>query len=603
MRIFDRSNADYLLRKRILSLVVYGSAVIFVIYLIQLQIINHQYFESKVVENSIKTLYLNPLRGIFYDRNFEKIVDNRIAYSIVIIPTEYDKKNNEILEKVLGLQSGYIDKIIAENSKQPKHLPIRIKRDVDYALAVWIEENNSFLKGVKLQTENQRLFRKDVAMSHIIGYMREISKSQYEAEKEFYNLGDFVGHVGIERFYEKILRGKKGVSFVIVDATRKEVGLYNDGANDIQAIKGADLILTIDIETQKAAERAFEGKRGALVAIDPKTGEIIAMVSSPWFDLDAVSSVTFKEVWNSIVNDPQKPLFNRATMSPNPPGSTFKILASIAALEEGVIDENTTIFCGGAFKFGDKVFKCHGAHGSINVVKAIEKSCNVFYYQLIFKIGFDRWTAYGRKFGFGSKTNIDLFEEISGIMPSREYFNKRYGPRGWTDGFLVSLGIGQGEVNVTQIQLAQFVSLVANNGKTRRPHLVKGYINPLTGEYKEINYPEINVEISQKTFDIVKKGMFLVVNGYGTAGRIRHPEIKIAGKTGTSQNPHGEDHALFIAFAPFEDPKIAVSVLVENVGYGATHAAPIAREVILTYLNQLSKNKETKNYNIAMSNF
>lgn len=594
MRIFDFASANYYLRKNILASIVYVTSLIFIIYLVILQIINQKYFESKVVENSIKSISLNPLRGVIYDRNFEKIVDNRVAYTVTIIPAEYDRKNNRLLEKSLNLSEGFIDKILAENSKYPKHLPVRIKRDVEYPIAVWVEENSSLLKGVKLQPETQRLFRKDVSMSHVIGYMREISKSQYEAEKEFYNLGDFVGHAGIERFYERLLRGKKGISFVVVDATRKEVGLYNDGANDIQPVKGADLVLTIDLETQKAAEKAFEGKRGALVAINPKTGEIIAMVSSPWFDLDAVSSVTFKEVWNSIVNDPEKPLFNRATMSPNPPGSTFKILAAIAALEEGVIDENFTLNCGGAFRFGDKIFKCHHAHGRVNVVTSIEKSCNVFYYQLIFRIGFDKWTEYGRKFGFGSKTEVDLFEEISGVMPSRDYFNRRYGPRRWTDGFLVSLGIGQGEVNVTQIQLAKFTALVANNGKSVRPHLVKGFIDPTTGEYRELKFPEINVNISQRTFDIVKKGMFLVVNGYGTATRIRHPEIKIAGKTGTAQNPHGDDHALFIGFAPFEDPQIAVSVLVENVGFGATHAAPIAREVILAYLNSIN-NKENKN--------
>jgi len=314
----------------------------------------------------------------------------------------------------------------------------------------------------------------------------------------------------------------------------------------------------------------------------------LAFVSSPQFDLNNFTTVTSKDIWTDLNTNPEKPLFNRATLSVNPPGSTFKILAAIAALEEGIIDENTTLYCGGGFYFG-RFFKCHGGnHGSLNVIHAIEHSCNSFFYQLILRIGLDKWAEYGRRFGFGHKTGIDIIEEKPGILPSSEYYDKRYGKNGWTKGFVVSLGIGQGELSVTPLQLANYTALIANNGKGFTPHLVKGYLDA-NKKLVPFKFNPIDTKVSQRTLDIVKQGMFLVVNGAGTATSVRLPGIEVAGKTGTAQNPHGNDHAWFIGFAPFDKPKIAVAVFVENAGFGATWAAPIAKAVIQEYL----KNKVT----------
>jgi len=547
-----------------------------------MQILQHEDYDEQSAGNSIKGIEQIPLRGVFLDRNGEVIVSNVPAYTLRIIPADYDRRLNKYLEAVLDVDSGFIDKILYNNRIYSKYIPIRIRRGIDFKVVSWLEENSEHLPGVDYVVEMQRGYPAGIMASHMFGYAKEISPNQLAKEKDYYNPGDYVGHSGIEKTYEKSLRGKKGFDYVLVDSKRKEIGKYKEGTQDIESIKGHDLVLSIDADVQRAAEQEFKDKRGAVVAIEPKTGEILAFLSSPNFDLNQFSYVTTKEFLQELFNNPDKPAFNRATMSLKPPGSTYKILSAIAALDMGVITTSTTFYCPGSFTFG-RVFKCHGAHGSVNVIHAIEKSCNVFFYNLIYKIGIDNWYEYSKRFGFAQKTNVDIGEEVAGFIPNSKYYEKIYGPK-WPRSIMASLGIGQGEVSVTPIQLAQYVALVANDGKTFTPHIVKGYIDDLTGKLIPFSFPEINTGIDKKVFDIVKEGMFLVVNGAGTATHIRMNEIKISGKTGTAQNPHGKDHAFFIGFAPSEDPKIAFAVVVENVGFGATYAAPIAKKMIEAYL-------------------
>jgi penicillin-binding protein 2 len=597
MREFNSDSVDFLIRKKILYYIITGFFVVLVFQLFNMQIIQHRVYDVKSEDNSIKGIPQPPLRGVFYDRNKEVLVTNRPSYTLIITPADYDKKLNPLIESAIGAPSGYMNKLMKDNSIYPKYLPLRVKRDVDFNVISWLEENAENLPGVQYIVEMQRDYPAGIYGSHMFGYLKEISKAQYEKEKDDYDLGDYVGNSGIEKTYEKLLRGKKGYQYYLFDSQRKVIGHYKDGATDQPSIKGYDLVLTVDADAQRAAEKAFEGKKGALVAIEPGTGEILAMVSAPEFDLNIFSTVTSKNAWSSLYLDPDKPLFNRATMSPNPPGSTFKVLAALAGLNEGVITPSTTVTCGGSYFFGGRSFGCTHVHGTVNVEKAIEKSCNVFFYQLIFKIGLDKWAEYAAKFGFGQKSDIDIGEEVKGILPNSAYYDKRLGKGRWNKGMMISLGIGQGELNVTQVQLAQFAALVANNGKGVKPHFVKGYIDNETHQFVKLKYDEINVEgIKQENYDLVKNAMNLVVNGAGTATWIKNKDIMIAGKTGTAQNPHGKDHAIFISFAPFENPKIAVAVLVENVGYGSTYAAPIARDVIVAYMKSLEKNKDKKNY-------
>ena len=550
--------------------------------LFQMQILHRVDYEMKSSDNSIKSLELEPLRGILYDRNYKVLVSNIPAYTLRITPAYYDTSLNKIIESVIEADPGYIKDLLYKNRGYSKYLPIKIRREINFKTVAWLEENSEHLPGVDYIIEMQRYYPAGIMASHSFGYTKEITPDQLEKESDTYNIGDNVGHNGLEKTYEKLLKGTKGYRYVLVDSRRKQIGRYLNGADDILPVKGNDLVLGMEVSTQKVAEEEFAGKRGALVAIDPKTGEIIAMVSSPDYDLNQFSFFTSRDYLENIYNDPDKPLFNRATMSVNPPGSTIKMMEALAALDLGLINTSYTSYCGGGFTYG-RFFKCHGTHGTINVITAIEKSCNTFFYKLIYKIGMEKWHEYATRFGFGKKTDIDLSEEVAGFFPDENYYVKKYGEN-WPKSIMASLGIGQGEISVTPLQMAQYVGLIANNGKMKTPHFVRGYIDA-SEKLVPFNYKEIDTHISQEAFDIVKQGMYLVVNGSGTATHIRLPDIKIAGKTGTAQNPHGKDHAWFVGFAPFENPKIAVAVLVENVGFGGTYAAPIAQKVIQTYLN------------------
>jgi penicillin-binding protein 2 len=572
-------------RKTVIYFIVVASFAIFTFRLIQMQIVEHQAFDEKSASNSIKPIEQVPLRGVFYDRNMEVIASNSPAYTLRITPADYDKKLSRILETVIDADTGFIDKVLYNNRYYSKYLPIRIKRGIDFKAVSWLEENSEHLPGVDYIVEMQRSYPAGIVGSHLFGYNKEISPAALEKEKNYYSPGDYVGNSGIEKTYEKDLRGQKGYNYVLVDAKRKEIGKYKNGTQDSVSHKGRDLVLSVDADVQRVAEAELKNFRGAAVAIEPKTGEVLALVSSPDFDLNQFSYITSRDYLTNLYNDPAKPSFNRSTMSGKPAGSTFKIMAAIAALDLGVITTQTIINCGGGFYYG-RFFKCHGGpHGPLNVIHAIEKSCNTFFYNLIYRIGLDKWSEYAHRLGFGQKTGIDISDESNGFIPSTKYYEKIYGPN-WPKSIMASLGIGQGEVSVTPVQLAQYVSIIANFGNTYVPHIVKGYLKDDTKEFVPLKFKEVKTGINPQVFDIVRQGMFLVVQGAGTATGLKMDDIKIAGKTGTAQNPHGKDHALFICFAPYDDPKIAIAVVVENVGFGATYAAPIAKKMILAYLKK-----------------
>ncbi len=376
-----------------------------------MQILNRIEYDKKSTDNSIKSLELQPLRGVFYDRNYKVLVSNNPAYTLRITPAYYDTSLNKTIESVIGTEPGFIKNMLQKNRIYSKFLPIKIRRGVEFKVIAWFEENSEHLPGVDYIIEMQRVYPAGVNASHTFGYTKEISPEQLSREKEFYKPGDYVGHSGIEKTYEKLICGTKGYSYVLVDSRQRRIGQYLDGREDVFPKKGNDLVLSIEASAQKVAEEEFIGKRGALVAIEPSTGEIIAMVSAPDYDLNRFSYFTAKSFLDSVYSDPFAPLFNRATMSVHPPGSTFKMLAALAALDMGIINTSYTITCNGGFTFG-RFFKCHGSHGTVNVVTAIEKSCNTFFYKLIYKIGMDKWKEYASSFGFGNVTGVDLTEEV-----------------------------------------------------------------------------------------------------------------------------------------------------------------------------------------------
>ncbi|HUX61791.1 MAG TPA: penicillin-binding protein 2 [Ignavibacteriaceae bacterium] len=581
-------------RKSVIYFIIVAFFALLVLRLFQMQILEYQFYNEKSANNSIKAIEQIPLRGVFYDRNMNVVVSNVPAYTLRIIPAEYNRKLNSTLEAVLGEKPGYINKILSENKIYSRYIPVRIKRGIDFKVVSWLEENAEHLPGVDYIVEMQRDYPAGIRGSHIFGYTKEISPKLLEKYKGLYEPGDFIGYTGIEKAYESILKGKKGYKYVLVNAHRRETGEFKDGKDDVPSVKGNDLVLTIDSDVQRVAEQALKGYRGAAVAIEPKTGEILAMASAPDYDLSEFSYVTSREYLNKLYTDPAKPFFNRATQSANPPGSTFKIMEAICALNNHIIDTNFTTTCTGGQTFFGRYFKCDARHGTLNVIHAIEHSCNVFFYNLIYKIGMEKWHEYAKLFGFGQDTHIDIDDEVKGLIPSSQYYVKRYGEN-WPKSIMASLGIGQGEVNVTPIQLAQYAALIANDGVTYTPHLVRGYLTNDTKKLVPFSFKRIDLGIDKKIFNIVKEGMYLVVNGSGTAAGIKSKTIEIAGKTGTAQNPHGKDHAWFICFAPYNNPKIAVAVLVENVGFGATYAAPIAKKMVEAYLEKDKLKNEEQN--------
>jgi len=587
-------------RNAIIYFIIVASLSVLAFRLFQMQIVSREEYEMKSSDNSVKSIELDAFRGSFYDRNFNLLVSNSPAYTLVITPADYDTTLNSIIEAATNQEPGYLRNFFHKNRLYSKYLPLKVKRDIDFDAISWLEENSEHLPGVDYIVELHRNYPAGINAAHSFGYTKEITAEQLAANKDIYKQGDFVGYNGIEKTYEKFLRGRKGYEYILVNSRRKELGSFNNGASDILPVNGRDLVLGLDAETQRVAEAEFLNKRGALVAIEPSTGEILAFVSAPEYDLDKFSFITPKDFINDLYSDPSKPLFNRVTMSVNPPGSTFKLLSAFAALDLGLVNSSFTTFCGGGFTYG-RFFKCHGSHGSVNIIHAIEKSCNTFFYRLIYKIGLERWKDYAEKFGFSKKTHIDISEEVPGFIPDENYYIKKYGEN-WPKSIMASLGIGQGEVSVTPIQLAQFVALIANNGTSFTPHLVKGYLDKNKNELIPFNFSPVNTQIDKSVFEIVKEGMFLVVNGSGTATHIKLPDIEISGKTGTAQNPHGNDHAWFVAFAPFDNPKIALAVIVENVGFGGTHAAPIAKKVIETYLRGLNDSSNLPDDKIAKLN-
>lgn len=575
MAVFD--DITMYARRRVLSRVVILVFILFISRLYQLQLIYQEEYGKKSEENSIRTISKDPVRGYMFDRNGSLVVDNRPAFTVTIMPFELDRNNIDYLASLLSLEPDVIRERLKEGEAYSRFAPVKIKRDINFRELSAIEENRSRLSGVDYQIESVRFYTRQVRASHILGYTKEISRNQIGALGGDYHQGDVVGSSGLEQRYETVLRGRKGAEFSLVNVRGQVIGRFEGGKNDVPAIEGSDLSLTLDFRVQAIAESLLADRRGALVAIDPRDGGVIALVSKPDYDLSLFSGVTPPEVWLALNTDESRPLFNRATLTRYPPGSTFKMVLAIAALERRVVSPHWRVQCTGAFRFGNKVFKDLHVHGSTDMVEAIQRSCNVYFYQLMLKVGLDPWSHYAAEFGFGRVTGIDIMEENPGLLPTTEWMNKRYGAHGWTKGFLPSLGIGQGELGVTPIQMACYAMALANKGNVYEPHTVAVTYDKQTQQTIPVQTKVQRMNVTASTWNIVREGMRQVVmEPGGTASLARIRGVVAAGKTGTAENPHGKAHSWFIGFAPFDDPKIAIAVMIENVGYGGSYAAPIA---------------------------
>jgi penicillin-binding protein 2 len=573
------------IRQNIFRFIVILVAVVYIAWLGYLQIIKGNIYRDQSEAQAIKTVVVEPFRGNIFDRNGKLLVHNEPSFTVTLTKNDFHRESTKLLCSILKKDSTFIDSIYKANTGVSRFTPIKIHRDIDFETVALIEEFDESLPGIDIIIESKRLYDFDGHYAHMMGYTREVTRDQLNTTHRYLNSGDITGQNGLEKMYDQMLRGKKGVEFVAVNKVGRKVASFENGKSDIPPENGFDLFLTIDSRLQKRAEDLLEGKRGAIVAVDPNTGEVLAMASKPDFDPRDFSGKIPASLYNSLRDDPGFPLLHRAIQSRYPPGSTWKMLVALAGLEEGLVTPNSKIFCKGYFKFGGRTFKCHGSHGNTDVELAIRASCNVYFYELALKLGFNRMTKYGRMFGFGSRAEIDLPNEKKGVMPDTNYLKKRFGDHALkARGRLVNYGIGQGEILATPLQMAVYTGTIANGGTYYQPHIVKEIHNNITDKVEPLAYDSREIPIKKKYFDIVKEGMFGVVNlAGGTAGYAKLSSVDVCGKTGTAQNPHGKDHAWFVCFAPLKDPKIAMCVFVENAGFGGTVSAPIARKMIETY--------------------
>ena len=572
---------------RVFKIGMIGLVLIILGRLFQLQILQYDRYNPQSRDNALRQEVVAPARGLIYDRNGKLIVDNEPIYSITVTPATYDTTNTPLLANLLNVPDTTLRKRINKARAYSWHRPSKVLTELDFETFSVIEENIWKLSGVGHQIESKRHYPVDsLQASHIFGYLREVSEKQYRESNE-YHLGDKTGKSGLEQFYDDHLWGKRGTKFTKVNAMGQSLGSYNNGELDESPVKGHDLYTSIDADLQMLAEDLMEGKKGAVVAIDPRDGGILSLVSAPIYDIRKLSGRIDQEYWQSMNTNSDNPLFNRAVSSRQPPGSTLKPLMGLIGLEMGIITPQTTVYNPGYYYRGRR-YNDHADKGTYNLTKAIQSSSNTYFFWLMDKIAtsgrLNKWSRMAADFGLGSTTGIDLPSETSGILPDSTYLNNKLGKGTWGLGDILSLGIGQGFLSASPLQMAVMTAEIANDGYRIQPKFVHS-IKKENGEVLRNNSNLQKIEwVDQAQLDVVKKGMRMVVKNGSSRYYTNLDSVKVAGKTGTSQNPHGEDHGWFIAFAPYENPTIAIAVLLENSGYGSISAAPVASLLIEQYV-------------------
>jgi penicillin-binding protein 2 len=568
-------------------------AILFILTLrlYYLQVVKVAYYQKISEKNYIRPLPLIAPRGLICDRNGKVLVSNFPSYTLLIMPSEVENLWNTIdeLSSLTGVEGKNLGEKI-KGSWPHSYQPIRVKRQVDFSTLCVVEERNEELPGIFYQVELNRKYPVSRWSGHLLGYVSEISleelkKPEYKGSR----LGDLVGKEGIEKEYDDLLKGQKGTRYMEVSATGKILGELED-KKPVMSLPGSNLELTIDLDLQSYAESSFYPYRsGALIVMDPRNGEILTMLSKPGFDSNIFTGTLTPEEWEKLVSDPDLPFLNRTIQGLYPPGSTLKLLTAAAALEEEIINENTTLSpCYGFFPFGDRIFRCWVAegHGKLNLIDAIAQSCDVYFYQLGLKLGLEKWSWYAERCGLSRELGLDLPGEKAGLVPTLEYYYKKLGKQKWIKNLVINLSIGQGEIMLTPLQVTAFYCGLLNDGWVFQPRILKRIIS----QGKITSYePEVlrKLPFSSETLEILKKAMIKTVEDPSGTGHLAWiPGVKVGGKTGTAQNPHGKSHAWFVGFAPAEKPKILVTVLIENAGHGGDVAAPVAREIILKYLQK-----------------
>lgn len=586
-------------RKRSVKLFIVFIGVVLVGRLLYIQVIDDRYVLS-ADNNALRHIVQHPPRGEVYDRHGEFLAQSREAYDLLVIPRDVEPFDTLELCSIFEISKDELVKELTRARKISRHKPTVIFKQFSKELKLRFDEYN--FKGFYTQYRTVRYYPFKTA-GNLLGYVGEVSRN-YIKKDSYYKSGDFAGMSGVEKAYEELLRGKKGVKIELVDVHGVPKGKYRDGQFDTLPEPGVSITSSIDLKLQLLGEELMDGKIGSIVAIEPETGEILAMVSSPTYNPDALIGRDRTKNYAQMLADPRRPLFNRAVMSSYPPGSTFKLATGLIGLQEGVVTPSTTYSCVGGYPIGRGV-GCHAHASPADFLFSIQTSCNAYYcyvYRNIIdnkkyeshKEGLDAWRSNLLSMGFGRKLESDFQGELTGFIPRSEFYDKMYKGGRWSSLTNISNSIGQGEVGVTPLQLANFIATIANRGYYIVPHIIREIqdsthlIDPL---FKQRQYTKIDTS----HYAHIVEGMYRAVNVGGTGVRAQVAGLDICGKTGTAQN-RGRDHSTFAAFAPRDNPKIAISVYVEHGGFGATVALPIASLMIEQYLNGKIEREELKEY-------
>ena len=572
------------LRLNYLWIFVIISFTILVVILWYFQLIKGEELAEKAMQNCIRTLIEDAPRGKIYDRNKQLLVTNRPAVIISVIPGEVEDLEglSKKLGKILEIPPLKIKNKVKEYYVNP-FKTVKIFDDCQIDKIIQIEERQDELKGVVLEVQPRRKYLYHDLAAHSLGYVGEINKEELEqVTVSDFQGGDIIGKAGLEKYYDYILRGEKGGREVEVDALGREITTLLHR----KSIPGKDIVLTIDKEIQQFGENLLFDKKGVIIMSNANTGEILTLVNKPSFDPNLFVGSISPEDWESLSTDPKYPLSNRSIQGTYSPGSTFKVVTAIAALEEGICEKNRKIYCSGKFKLANQLFKCwkESGHGSLDLIGGISHSCNVYFYTLGEDLGIERLYKYMQKFGFGEKVAIDLPTQSLGTIPSAEWKRKEFNEI-WYPGDTINLSIGQGYLLITPFQLHNIISAIATGGFIYKYHLVKEIIS-FNGESAQQIKPEIyrQVELSSNTYKVVKEGLReTILNGTGWRANIQ--SLEVFGKTGTAQNPQGETHAWFTGYVAQEDTDICITVFIENGGEGSEVAAPVAKAILEKYFN------------------
>ena len=582
-------------RHTIFTTVVCLGMGLLVLQLIRLQIFEQESARQVAQGNAFRTQRVLPARGRIYDRHDSLMVYNEPTFTITITPRYFNPDRTPLLASLLEVEDSSVTAALESARKWNPYRPSPSFVDVPFEKYSRIQENIFRLPGVNHEISQKRRYMTSARAAHALGYLGQITESELEQpeqneQERQYRQGDLVGKTGVERQYETELRGIPGLAYTVVNVHGLEYMKYNQGLDDEPPRDVFDIHLAMDASVQALAESLFVGKRGGVAAIDPSDGGLIALVSQPDFHPSLFSSQLDDSTWNSLVLSEDKPLYNRATMNLMPPGSTWKPFMSLFALSEGLINptgESSTVFCPGYHPAGrGRIYRCLGAHGHVDVIDALTHSCNTFFFEMAARMNVNRFKEYATMFGFGERAPTDLREQTPGLIPDSAYFNSTYDY--WSVGYVMNLGIGQGDMGVTPLQLARYTAAIANRGTLHAPFLVRRLVNSSTGDaLPPGDKPAATrIPIDQEHFDVVRRGMRNVMEeGSGRLAQI--PGIPSGGKTGTAQAPGGlPDHSLFVMFAPYDNPQIALAVQCENTGDGSMCAAPIASLLAELYLKR-----------------